>query len=189
MAYTRVQSIKALSLVQNMLLQDADQVIPIATIVADTDLQALMSVPAELTAFLTSREGKELNLVGGAKAEATVTVALNAAGDGVVGFTIRGVTYSYTPAAAATPTIIAEALVAQINAIGIEYKATNALGVITITATAIGTSWNGETITDVTTDTTTTVTVTAAFAGGLDLDAYQLASSNARFNGTSAGVA
>lgn len=90
-------------------------------------------------------------------ATATVTIATNATGDGVVGITIDGGdAVSVTPTAAATPTTIAAALAVLIAAEG-TFSVSVALGVITLVDNTRGTAGNSRVLADVTTDSTSTV--------------------------------
>lgn len=98
----------------------------------------------------------------------TITLAVNATGDGAITLTIAGVDVSYSPAASATPTTSAAALVALINANG-ELRArgisaSNSSGVITVATN--GAVSDGATVVAVSADSTTTATAGGATITG-----------------------
>lgn len=68
----------------------------------------------------------------------TITFATNAAGDGLHTMVIDGATVTYIAGAAATPTVVATAVVALINSnielISKGFKATNSAGIVTLTS-------------------------------------------------------
>ena len=192
MAYTRAQSKLVVENGVNALLNDADRTMVLATFLALDALDLIITDAGELAALIASRYGKEFRLrdTAAIASEGTVTIATNATGDGVVGFSIDGVEFTNTPAAADTPTVIAAALAVLVNK-SLTHTAVAALGVLTVTDRTPGVAGDSVTFVDLTDDTTTTATLVQP-TGGADLVAdthITLGSESVKFGGTSAGVA
>ena len=103
--------------------------------------------------------------VPGTQATGSFLVAVNAAGDGVVGFDFNGVVYAISPAAAAIPSVTAQALVDLVN-LGGQMLATLSVDSVLLTVNNVGVAGN-VTLLDVTTDTAQTGTPTG-MSGGID---------------------
>ncbi len=188
MAYSFKQSNQAVVLIKNMLFQAVAQTVALATVLADTDLQALIAVPAELEDLIDKRLNKEFRMTGGARAEAILTIAGTTNGNSQVGVEIGGVPYRAYPDNGDSPASVASALSAEINRWDI-LDASVAGAVVTVTFKENSAGNNDSVITDITTDLVMTITTTQEFAGGADASDLQLVSTSKSFSGTSSGAA
>ena len=97
-----------------------------------------------------------------------ISAASAANGDGLVGFSLDGVSYSVSPEAAATPTAVGDLLVALVNE-SVTHTAANVAGLVTITDVTGGGLGNSVALADVSTDTGMTGAVLTQPTGGVNL--------------------
>jgi hypothetical protein len=97
-----------------------------------------------------------------------LSAVANANGDGTVSFTLDGVSYSVSPAAAATPTAVGDLLAALVNA-GITHTAVNVAGLVTITDITGGVLGDAVVLADTSTDTGMSGAVLTQPTGGANL--------------------